>query len=129
VPFAIALVSGCVEMKNQSPTPTLTPIPSPTPAPTLTLPPTENVSPRPKTEDLIKMKIKEKLIGSKLVYFDVAGISRTFEISEKDIKYINKTQVNNQTLWVVRIGEGLAWDLYFDEAGDKLIKEVQLFQT
>jgi hypothetical protein len=78
-------------------------------------------------EESPQTKIKERLIGYKLEYPNIAGNLLIFEIKSEDIKSIKKTVLNEKEVWKVRVGKGLVWDLYFDIKGDKIIKQEQLF--
>ncbi|MFA4956989.1 MAG: hypothetical protein WC556_08480 [Candidatus Methanoperedens sp.] len=81
------------------------------------------------SDDLIKEKIRSDLIGTEIVYYSIAGKPITYNITEKDIKSIKKATLNGNTAWKVRIGEGLAWDYYYEEQGNEIIKKEQLFAT
>lgn len=81
------------------------------------------------SDDLIKEKIRSDLTGTEIVYYDIAGKPVTYNVTEKDIKSIEKTTLNGKIAWKVRIGEGLAWDYYYEEQGNKIIKKEQLFVT
>lgn len=80
-------------------------------------------------DDIIKEKIRSNLIGTEIVYYDIAGKPVTYNVTEKDIKSIEKTTLNEKIAWKVRIGERLAWDYYYEEQGNKIIKKEQLFVT
>ena len=81
------------------------------------------------SDDIIKEKIRSDLIGTEIVYYSIAGKPLTFNITENDIKSIKKTTLNGKIAWKVRIGEGLAWDYYYEEQGNEIIKKEQLFAT
>jgi hypothetical protein len=81
------------------------------------------------SDDIIKENIRSNLIGTEIVYFNIAGKPITYNVTEKDIKSIEKAMLNGKTAWKVRIGEGLAWDYYYEEQGNAIIKKEQLFRT
>jgi len=81
------------------------------------------------SDDVIKEKIRSELIGTEIVYHSLTGRPLTFNVTEKDIKRIDKTMLDGKIAWKVRIGEGLAWDYYYEEQGNKIIKKEQLFKT
>ncbi|MCX9012230.1 MAG: hypothetical protein OIN66_14060 [Candidatus Methanoperedens sp.] len=78
---------------------------------------------------LIQEKIKSKLIGMELTYYDKRGELEKYTVNESDIKMINETWLDNKRVWKVRIGVGISWDYYFDETGENIVKTVQLFRT
>lgn len=77
----------------------------------------------------IKEKIKTKLIGMEITYKDKKGENQTYIIKDSDVKAINETQFEGKKAWKVRIGEAMAWDYYFDDKGEKIVKTEQLFRT
>jgi len=79
------------------------------------------------SDDIIKEKIRSNLIGTEIVYSNIAGKPITYHVTEKDIISIEKAMLNGKTAWKVRIGEGLAWDYYYEEQGNRIIKKEQLF--
>jgi hypothetical protein len=81
------------------------------------------------TDDIIKEKIRSNLIGTEIVYSDFSGKKVVYNVTDTDIKSIEKTLINGNIAWKVRIGEDMAWDYYYEESGDKIIKTEQLFQT
>jgi hypothetical protein len=83
----------------------------------------------PGDDAVIKEKIRSNLIGTEIVYYDIRGKPVTYNVTEKDIKSIEKTVLEGRTVWKVRIGEKLAWDYYYEEYGNKIIKKEQLFVT
>ncbi|MCZ7355854.1 MAG: hypothetical protein O8C66_11775 [Candidatus Methanoperedens sp.] len=87
------------------------------------------VFPTPAGIDAIKDKIRNNLIGTGIVYRDIAGRPVTYNVTEKDIKTIEKTVIENRTAWKVRIGDNLAWNFYYDDLGNEIIKKEQLFVT
>lgn len=80
-------------------------------------------------ETLVQEKIKGKLIGLEITYRSKRGEIEKYNVTEKDVKTINETWLDNKKVWKVRIGEAMAWDYYFDEKGEKIIKTEQLFRT
>ncbi len=83
--------------------------------------------PTPTDIDAIKDKIRNNLIGTGIVYRNVAGRSIIYNVTEKDIKTIEKTVMENRTVWKVRVGSKMAWDIYFNETGEAIVKKEQLF--
>ena len=81
-----------------------------------------------KKERSTEEKITDSLIGEKLTYYNIAGQPINFTISAEDIKSIEKTEIKGAFFWRVRVGESLAWDIYFDQYG-KIEKKEQLFVT
>lgn len=73
-----------------------------------------------------EQKIKEKLIGYQITYYNIAGKPVNYTVQETDIITIEK--VNEGALWKVRVGESLAWDFYFDKELN-IVKQEQLFRT
>ncbi len=108
--FSILFISGCVEKPANSNNNTYT-------------------IPEPVGSDAIKEKIKNNLIGTSIVYHDIAGRPITYNVTEESIKNIETATLEGKTVWKVRIGEGLAWDYYYDEQGNEVIKKEQLFRT
>lgn len=78
---------------------------------------------------LIQEKIKSKLIGMELTYYDKKGDLEKYTINESDIKMINETWIDSKRVWKVRIREAMTWDIYFDEKGENIVKVEQLFKT
>lgn len=74
-------------------------------------------------------KIKERLIGEKITYYNIAGQPLNFTISAEDISSIEKTEIKDEILWKVRVGQDLAWDIYLDKDGKNIVKKEQLFVT
>jgi|SRR5450759_4692474 len=81
------------------------------------------------SDDIIKDKIRSNLTGTEIVYSNIAGKPITYNVTENDIKSIEKTMLNGKPAWKVRIGEGLAWDYYYEEQGNIIIKKEQLFTS
>jgi hypothetical protein len=81
------------------------------------------------SDDIIKDKIRSNLTGTEIVYSNIAGKPITYKVTENDIKSIEKTMLNGKPAWKVRIGEGLAWDYYYEEQGNIIIKKEQLFTS
>lgn len=77
----------------------------------------------------VKEKIRRSLIGTSIAYNDIAGRPVKYNVSEKDIKSIEKIMLDGRNVWKVRIGDGLAWDYYYNEQGNEIIKKEQLFVT
>lgn len=81
------------------------------------------------SDNITKDKIRNNLNGTEIIYYDFRGKPVTYTITEKDIKSIEKTIMEDRIVWKVRIGEGLAWDFFFDEQGNEIILKEQLFVT
>ena len=81
------------------------------------------------SEDKIKEKINKNLIGTKIKYNNLAGKESFFVVDALSIKNVEKVSLDNKTVWKARIGESVAWDIYFDESGSRIIKQEQLFKT
>jgi hypothetical protein len=81
------------------------------------------------SDDIIKDNIRSNLTGTEIVYSNIAGKPITYNVTENDIKSIEKTMLNGKPAWKVRIGEGLAWDYYYEEQGNIIIKKEQLFTS
>src|SRR3989344_354484 len=74
----------------------------------------------PNVED----KIKEHLVGNEIEYFSISGDPLAYVVLENDIASIKKTEDG----WKAEVGNGLKWDMYYDENGI-FIRQEQLFQT
>ena len=81
------------------------------------------------SDEQAKARIRIDLIGADIVYTNIAGESMIYAVTNADIKSIEKTTLANQTVWKVRVGEALAWDIYYDETGSKVVKQEQLFKS
>lgn len=76
----------------------------------------------------IDEKIRDRLVGHELVYYNIAGMPQSYTITGEDIGTIEQTTLNGEAAWRVKIGEeGLAWEIYLDKDGEEILKEVQLF--
>ena len=111
--LCVLITMGCVEKPFKS---------NKTDVPTIS--PDSNLS-----DDAIKEKIISNLNGTTIVYHDIAGRPVIYNVTERDIRNIAKTNMGDKPAWRVRIGEGLAWDFYYDEFGNEVIKKEQLFRT
>lgn len=80
-------------------------------------------------EKSIEEKIKERLVGEKITYFNIAGQPLNFTVSAKDILSIEKAEIKGEALWKARVGQDLAWDIYLDKGGKNIVKKEQLFVT
>lgn len=89
----------------------------------LTTPPINETSETPEA------KITKQLVGMNLTYSNIAGQPMTFTITAEDITSIEQATLDNNTVWKVHVGDALAWNIYLDETGSRIIKEEQLFQT
>ena len=77
----------------------------------------------------IEQKIKERLVGEKIAYYNIAGQPINFTISANDIKSIEKIEIKGEVFWRVRVGGDLMWDMYLDKDGKKIVRKEQLFVT
>lgn len=80
-------------------------------------------------EKTIEQKIKERLVGEKITYYNIAGQPVNFTISVSDIKSIDKMEIKGEIFWKVRVGDDLMWYLYLDKDGKNIVKKEQLFVT
>lgn len=70
------------------------------------------------------------LVGHELIYYNIAGMPVSYNITEGDIGDIKQVKFDGELAWRVEVGEeGLKWELYLDKRGEKILKEVQLFYT
>ncbi len=107
-------ISGCINIQNDAsvkPVATLITTPSAT------------------TQRTITEVIRGNLIGTNITYYDFAGRPVNYTIIEYDIKDIQETTFKGALVWKVKIGEGLSWNIYMDEKGEKIIEVEQLFRT
>ena len=75
----------------------------------------------------IEQNIKERLIGEKITYYNIAGQPVNFTISAGDIKSIEKVKIKEEPFWKVGVGKDLIWDIYMDKDGKNIVKTEQLF--
>ena len=76
-----------------------------------------------------EQNIKERLIGEKIIYYDIAGRPVNYTISAADVQSIEKVEIKNELLWKVKVGNGLMWEIYLDRDGQNIVKKEQLFMT
>lgn len=77
----------------------------------------------------ISQNIVQTLEGHQIVYYDIAGNSRNYTISKKDIHAIQKSEFNDKIIWIVRVGRGMEWEIHLNETGETILEEIQLFRT
>lgn len=70
-------------------------------------------------------KIKAKLEGYELVYYNLKGDPVTYVVHEEDINSIE--EINEKgAFYKVNVGKGISWELYLDE-NYEVIRERPLF--
>lgn len=77
----------------------------------------------------VKKAINDRLVGTNLTYYSIAGVPMNYTIGADDIKSVEKTTYDGQPAWKVRVGEGLSWDLTMDAEGKQILDTKQLFVT
>ncbi len=77
----------------------------------------------------IRNAINDRLIGTNLTYYSIAGVPMNYTIGASDVKAIEKASYEGQAAWKVRVGEGLAWDLIMSVDGRQILETQQLFVT
>ncbi|MFH1849106.1 MAG: hypothetical protein ABH879_02875 [archaeon] len=77
----------------------------------------------------IGSRVAAALVGRHLIYHDFAGQERSFTIEKDHIGEISDASLDGRIALKVTVGDGLLWDIYLDESGTEIIKEVQLFRT
>lgn len=78
---------------------------------------------------IIDENIENTLVGRQIVYYDIAGEPRYYNISKKDIRSVEKSESNGEVVWVVTVGSGMQWKIYLNSTGESILKETQLFRT
>jgi len=96
--------------------------------------PSQNVSDTPpgdqnSSEPGIDENIENTLVGHQLVYYDIAGEPRYYNISKKDIRSIEKSESNGEVLWIATVGSGMQWEIHLNNTGESILEEIQLFRT
>src|SRR3989338_7913859 len=74
-----------------------------------------------------EQKIKEKLVGYEITYYNIAGKPINYTVKESDILSIENGNYKG-ALWKVRVGEALSWDIYLDN-NFNIVRQEQLFRT
>ncbi len=77
----------------------------------------------------IDENIENTLVGHQLVYYDIAGEPRYYNISKKDIRSIEKSESDGEIVWIATVGSGMQWEIYLNSTGESILKEIQLFRT
>jgi hypothetical protein len=77
----------------------------------------------------IRKAISERLVGTNLTYYSIAGEPMNYTIGADDIVSIEKAEYDGQPAWKVRVGRGLSWDLTMDAEGKQVLDTKQLFVT
>ncbi len=75
----------------------------------------------------VESKIKPKLNGHTLYYSNIAGQQMNYTVQEKDIVEMIKTSLDGNPVWRIKVGQSLSWYVYFDESGERIVKEEPLF--
>ena len=96
--------------------------------------PSQNVSDTPPGDQnssgtSITENIEKTLVGHQIVYYDIAGEPRYYNISKKDIRNIEKSESNGEVIWVAMIGSGMQWEIHLNSTGESILEEIQLFRT
>ncbi len=89
-----------------------------------TLPEDQNDSGTSITEN-----IEKTLVGHQIVYYDIAGEPRSYNISKKDIRNIEKSESNGEVIWIATVGSGMQWEIHLNSTGESILEEIQLFRT
>lgn len=77
----------------------------------------------------IDENIENTLVGHQLVYCDIAGEPRYYNISKKDIRSIEKSELDGEIVWIATVGSGMQWEIYLNSTGESILNEIQLFRT
>ena len=77
----------------------------------------------------IDENIEKTLVGHQIVYYDIAGEPRYYNISKKDIRSIEKSESEGEVVWVVTVGSGMQWEMHLNSTGESILEENQLFRT
>jgi hypothetical protein len=77
----------------------------------------------------VREAINERLVGTNLTYYSIAGVPMNYTIGAEDIVSVDKAEYNGQPAWKVRVGQGMAWDLTMDAEGKQILDTKQLFYT
>jgi hypothetical protein len=87
------------------------------------------MAPPMKPDTMAKNNIYATLAGTNLTYYSIAGKPMNYTITRDSIKSIDKTAYKGDLAWKVRVGEGMAWNIFMDATGKNILKTDQLFQT
>lgn len=96
--------------------------------------PSQNVSDTPLGDQnssgtSITENIEKTLVGHQIVYYDIAGEPRYYNISKKDIRNIEKSESNGEVVWIATVGSGMQWEIHLNSTGESILEEIQLFRT
>ncbi|MCQ1534502.1 hypothetical protein FTO70_02075 [Methanosarcina sp. KYL-1] len=96
--------------------------------------PSQNVSDTPPDDQNnsganITENVEKTLVGHQIVYYDIAGEPRYYNISKKDIRNIEKSESDGEVIWIVTVGSGMQWEIHLNSTGESILKEIQLFRT
>lgn len=94
----------------------------------------KNVSDFPEREQnssgtSITENIEKTLVGHQIVYYDIAGEPRYYNISKSDILSIEKSESDGEVVWIATVGSGMQWEICLNSTGESILKEIQLFRT
>lgn len=94
----------------------------------------KNVSDFPEREQnssgtSITENIEKTLVGHQIVYYDIAGEPRYYNISKSDIRSIEKSESDGEVVWIATVGSGMQWEIYLNSTGESILKKIQLFRT
>lgn len=78
---------------------------------------------------IINENIEKTLVGHQIVYYDIAGKPRYYNISKKDIRSIEKSESEGEVVWIVTVGSGMQWEMHLNSTGESILEENQLFRT
>ena len=78
---------------------------------------------------IITENIERTLVGHQIVYYDIAGEPRYYNISKKDINDIEKSESDGETIWIATVGHGMQWEIHLNSTGELILEETQLFRT
>jgi len=81
------------------------------------------------TQTNITENIERTLVGHSILYYDIAGDPRYYNISKKDIHDIHEAKFDGEVGWIVVVGHGLEWEIHLNESGETILKQIQLFRT
>jgi hypothetical protein len=79
--------------------------------------------------DDVRKAMNERLVGTNLTYYSIAGEPMNYTIMAGDIVSVEKAEYNGQPAWKVRVGQGIAWDLTMDAECKQILDTKQLFVT
>ena len=87
------------------------------------------MAPQDKSRAASLANVNKTLIGKNLTYTSIAGKPMNYTITADSIKSVKPFAYEGDQAWLVRVGDGMSWDLIMDSTGTKILKTTQLFQT